>query len=187
MEVQMNEILTAIEHRRSVRRYKPDQIQDDDIEAIIRAGLFAPSAGNQQPWHFTVISDGEKLDTLNVRVKEKLVTSENDYVRGYGKMGKFHVFYSAPTVILVSYDVSAMAPVADSSAAIQNMLIAAESLGLGSCWVGMVSAYFVDSSHNIEFGIPEGFQPRYAVCLGYPEGERIKAPERRVGTVNYIK
>lgn len=182
----MNEVLAAIKNRRSVRRYKPEQLKDDELLSILDAGLSAPSAVNQQSWHFTVIRNSGIIDSLAAKVKGLLHTHPDEHVRGFAKSEKFHVFYHAPAVVLVSLDTKALAPMADCSAAIQNMLLAAESLGIGSCWVGMASVYFTDTSHNAELGIPESFQPRYAVCLGYPAGEKGKAPARREGTVNYL-
>lgn len=182
----MNEVISAIHSRRSVRRYTPEQIKDDELDEIIKAGLYAPSAVNQQSWHFTVIRDKAKIDSLAANVKELLHTHKNEHVRGYAKIEKYHVFYNAPAVVLVSLENEALNPLSDCSAAIQNMLLAAESLGIGSCWIGMTSVYFTDTSHNAEFGIPDGYQPRFAVCLGYPDAPKGKAPKRREGTVNYI-
>ncbi|MGL4368224.1 MAG: nitroreductase family protein [Spirochaetota bacterium] len=183
----MNDVLKAIESRRSVRRYHPEQIRDEDLESIIRAGLSAPSAKNQQPWHLTVIRSKEMIDELAAKVKASLANAPEDWRRAYGNNKKFHVFYEAPVVILVSLEKDAISPLADGSAAIQNMLLAAESLGIGSCWVGMVSSHFTDLSHNDEFGIPHSHQPRYAVTLGFQAGEKGKAPARRTNTVNYLQ
>jgi nitroreductase len=182
----MNGVIETIENRRSVRKYKPEQIKDEQLEAIIRAGLYAPSAVNQQSWHLTVIRNRDILDSLSRSAKETLAAGDNEYLKGYAKMEKFHVFYNAPTAVLVSFDKNAIAPMADCSAAIQNMLLAAESLGVGSCWIGMTAPYFSGGSHNAEFGIPETHQPVYAVTLGYSDSEKGKAPERKVGTVNYL-
>lgn len=182
----MNDVLAAIKNRRSVRRYKPEQIKDEELAAIIDAGLSAPSAVNQQSWHFTVIQNSGIIDSLAAKVKGLLDTHPNEHVRGFAKSSTFHVFYHAPTVVIVSLDGNALSPMADCSAAIQNMLLSAQSLGIGSCWIGMTSVYFTDASHNGEFGISDGFLPRYAVCLGYPVDTQGKAPARREGTVNYL-
>ena len=182
----MNQIIETIKNRRSVRRYKREELRKEELDAIIEAGLFAPSAINQQSWHFTVIRNRDVIDRLNLNVKGLLHTHSDEHVRGFAKMDKFHVFYNAPAVVLVSLEQKALVPLSDCSAAIQNMLLAAESLGIGSCWVGMTSVYFTDESHNADFGIPEGFLPRYAVCLGYPDAPKGNAPKRREGTVNYI-
>jgi nitroreductase len=69
---------------------------------------------------------------------------------------------------------------ADISAAIQNMLIAAESLGIGSCWIGLARFYFMDPLNCKRLKIPEGCEPKYAVIFGYkPDGFVGKAPERK--------
>lgn len=182
----MNEVTKTIENRRSVRKYRPEQIKDEELEAIIRAGLYAPSAVNQQSWHLTVIRNKEILDSLSRSAKETLAAGDNEYLKGYAKMEKFHVFYNAPTAVLVSFDKGAMAPMADCSAAIQNMLLAAESFGIGSCWIGLTSMYFTDTSKNGAFGIPATHKPYFAVTFGYPDGRKPSAPARREDTVNFL-
>jgi nitroreductase len=74
----VNEVLTTIKKRRSVRSFKPDQITEAELQTVLEAGIYAPSAGNQQLWHFTVIQDKQVLDQLNTDAKQaqpKLITS----------------------------------------------------------------------------------------------------------------
>ena len=112
----MNEIIAAIKSRRSVRRYKAYPIGRDELDAIVEAGLFAPSAINQQSWHFTVIRNKEVIDRLSLGVKGLLHTHSDEHVRGFAKMDKYHVFYDAPAVVLVSLDQKALAPMSDRTA-----------------------------------------------------------------------
>ncbi len=186
----MNETLKSIRNRRSARSYLPEQIKDEELKAIIDAGIYAPSATNKQPWHFTVVQNKDLIDRLSDGFKEIAKKSDNEYVKKYGENEKFHVFYNAPTVILVSGDESNNYASVDCAAAVENMLIAAESLEIGSCWVGFI-AYLLNSEEGKEFvkelGIPEGFKQIHSVAFGYKKFNLTKAPARKENTVNYIK
>ena len=182
----MNETIKNILNRRSVRSYKEDAISDENLELILKAGLYAPSAHNEQTWHFTVIRSAEKINSLSDKVKEAMSKVPMEWVSQLGSTPTFNVFYKAPVAILVSMEKKGLNPLADSSAAIQNMMIAAESLGIGSCWIGFPAFYFKEDGEYPEFGVPSTHTPRYVVTLGYAKGEKSEAPERRGGTVNYI-
>lgn len=185
----MNETIKAILNRRSIRSYSNEQIKDEELDLIINAGLFAPSAHNQQPWHFTVIKDRKIINDLNSAAKDVMLESEENYLKEVAKDKKFNIFYNAPTVIVISGEKSALIPNIDCAAATENMLIAAESLNIGTCWIGLVSYLFRSNRVNeyIEsLKIPEGFEPYYAITIGYKASENIKEIPRRENTVNFI-
>ena len=104
-----------------------------------------------------------------------------------GNNEKFHVFYHAPTVIVVSGAQDAdgvLKPIVECSAAIQNMLLAATSLGVGSCWVGLTAFFFANRDNVRSLGIPEGCVPYYSVTLGYPDPTFTPgAPRRKENSV----
>jgi len=103
-----------------------------------------------------------------------------------GTNEKFHLFYGAPVVIVVSMRRDALSPLVDCSAAIENMLIAAESLDLGTCWIGLARYYFTRKEARARLKIPAGYEPCYAVALGYKDQRPARAPQRKAGAVNYI-
>lgn len=186
----MNEVLKVIRERRSTRMFKSEQIKDEEIKEILDAGIYAPSATNKQPWHFTVVQNKEIIDALSNSFKELAKKSDNEYIKRFGENKNFHVFYNAPTVILISGDESNQMSAVDCAAATENMLLAAESLGIGSCWVGFV-AYLLNNEEGKEYlkklGIPEGYKQIHSVALGYKKVNITNAPARRENTVNYIK
>jgi len=186
----MNETLKNIRNRRSTRAFLPEQLKDVDMQAILDAGIYAPSASNQQPWHFTVVQNKDLIDRLSVAFKAVAGKSNNEYIRRFAENEKFHVFYNAPTVVLVSGDEKNNYASVDCAAAVENMLIAAESLEIGSCWIGLI-AILLNSEEGLEFvkelGIPEGFKQIHAVCLGHKKINITNAPARKENTVNYIK
>jgi nitroreductase len=186
----MNETLKNIRNRRSTRAFLPEQLKEMETQAIIDAGIYAPSATNQQPWHFTVIQSKDMIDRLNVAFKEIAAKSDNEYVRRFADNEKFHLFYNAPTVVLVSGDENNKYASVDCAAALENMLIAAESLEIGSCWIGLI-AYLLNSEEGKgfvkELGIPQGFKQIHSAALGYKKIKITNAPKRKENTVNYIK
>lgn len=186
----MNQTIESILNRRSVRVYSDEQIKQDDLDLILQSGCYAPSGCNMQPWHFTVIQNKEILDILNVETKKELLNSDNEYFHNFAKNEKYDIFYNAPTVIVISGEKKALVPETDCAAATENMLIAAESLNIGTCWIGLITFLF-KSSKAEEFlkmiQIPDGYEPYYAISLGYKKIQDTKPPQRRENTVSYIR
>jgi nitroreductase len=188
----MNQVIETIKKRRSIRKYKEKQIEPEKIEAIIESGLYAPSGHNKQPWHFTVLQNKELIDKISDGTKERLRDSEIPLFKRMARNEKFHMLYKAPIVIIVSgKKEGAYSMEADLGAATQNMLLAAESLGVASCWIGLVVAYFDGEDKEAkreELGIPEGYEVQYAVTLGYSDLEGAPEPhKRKENTVNYVR
>jgi nitroreductase len=167
----MNEVLRVIAERRSIRRFKTDPIREDELQAVLEAGLQAPSGHNDQPWFFSAVQDGALLREINEAGKEAMRMIPIPWIAELGNNEKFDMFYAAPAVVFVAARKDAVSPTADVCAAIQNMLLAAESLGLGSCWIGFAKFYFTSSDRRTRLGIPEDYEMHYGVALGYrPDG-----------------
>ena len=166
----MNEVICAIEGRRSIRSYRTDPVPEEKLEAVVKAGLMAPSAMNQQSWHFVVIS-GKGAERYRTYCIEKLGRDP---------------YYGAPAMILVFGKKDAIAPVCDGSLAIGNLLLAAKALGLGSCWIHCVNDLFKEEAAAAEWGVPAGYRPVGSVALGFPAGEAPAAKPRPEGTVTRI-
>lgn len=182
----MNNVIATIKTRRSIRKFNPEQIRDEELQAIIEAGLHAATGHNDQPWFFTVIRNQEVMQRLSDKAKELMSTSETPWIAKIGRSDR-HILYKAPCVILVSGRKDAYSPLTDCAAAIQNMLVAAESLKIGSVWVGLIDYVFAVSEEVEKLKVPAGYQPYYAVCLGYSSEEsKPTAPERRRDVMAYI-
>ena len=166
----MNEVICAIEGRRSIRSYRTDPVPEEKLEAVVKAGLMAPSAMNQQSWHFVVIS-GKGAERYRTYCIEKLGRDP---------------YYGAPAMIIVFGKKDAIAPVCDGSLAIGNLLLAAKALGLGSCWIHCVNDLFKEEAAAAEWGVPAGYRPVGSVALGFPAGEAPAAKPRKEGTVTRI-
>ena len=196
----MNQVFDVIKSRRSVRRYLPKQIKEEELNAIIEAASYAPSGHNCQPWHFTIIQNKALIESMNKKIKQQMVLSSHDWANRMGASEQYHVFHHAPTVVIVSGDKTATSPLpldgtdirytplVDCAAGVENILLAAESLGIGSCWLGVVNLFF-ELPEVKKLGIPDSYQPYFAVTLGYKDTSTALqvAPKRRTGIVNYIR
>ncbi len=176
----MNEVLKAIANRRSIRHFKDEQIKDEELNAILEAGLMAPSGHNDQSWYFTVIQNKTILKEISDASKSEMQKSGINWIVEIAKKETFNIFHNAPTAIIVSARKDAVTPVADACAAVENMLIAAESLQIGSCWVGFAKFYFNNQESYKKLEIPEGYEMQNAFILGYkPDGYKMVPPPRK--------
>ncbi|MBA7709446.1 NADPH-flavin oxidoreductase [subsurface metagenome] len=186
----MNETLKAIKNRRSIRKYKTEQIGDADLQSIMEAAIYAPSAMNQQKWHFTVIQDRETLAKIADMVKQTMLKSGIEFAVERAKSPGFNVFYEAPTVVLITADEQAISPELDCGAAAENIAVAAESLNIGSCVIGFTGFLFASEKADEikkELGVPEGYKFIISVALGYKDVENPPVPPKNKDVINYIK
>jgi len=178
----MNETIDVILKRRSVRKYKPDMISEAELNYIVKCGLFAPSAKNKQNWHFTVITDKEKIEEINhlsIEGMERL---------GIEKEEGYHVFYHAPVVIVISSKIEGYSEV-NAGCAVENMAIAAKSMGIGSCIIGQTRYMYHQAEKadiNRVLKIPENYEHDVSICFGYPDGEDEEPKPRKENVVDYI-
>ena len=183
----MNEVITTIKSRRSVRAYKRDIITKDVVDAIIEAGIFAPTGHNQQAWHFTVIQDREVIGGINQKCKKLMADVKVDWIKNIAENPKHDITYNAPVLVIISAMRSALTGKTDSAAAMQNMMLAAESMNIGSCWMGLVNFIFGSEDETAKLGIPDEYEPQHAAVFGYKADDTKKdGPPRNRDVVNYI-
>ena len=185
-----NEVLNSIMNRRSIRAYTDQQISDSDLDKIIKAGLYAPSSMNQQNWHLTVVQDQALLNDISDKAKISGLGTGNEHIEKMMSNPVLQLFYNAPTVIFVSGEKDSYTPEVNCSAAIQNILLAAHSLGISSCWIGL-SRYLFTGEYKDEYvkklNIPENFLTCYSIALGYSKGNQPEPKLRRDNTVNFVR
>jgi len=144
--------------RRSIRRYKKQTVPYGEIEGLIRAGMAAPSANNQQPWHFVVIDDNSILDEIP----------------------KFHPYSQmlreASAAVLVCGDTGLDRGggmwVQDCAAATENILLAAHAKGIGAVWLGVFPREERYLTIREMLGMPENVVPFSIVSLGFPAEQK---------------
>ena len=164
----MNETLKNIAKRYSCRDFKTLPLADGQIDELVNAALAAPSAMNLQPWHIIVVKEKALVDELDAAGMEYLSTQEDKamYERMMDRGGK--LFYDAPFLMLILSDGSKWGAF-DSGILCQNVVLAAESMGLGTCIVGMARMP-LEGARGEEFKkrlkFPEGYTFACGVAIG---------------------
>jgi nitroreductase len=171
----MENILDIIFKRRSIRAYQNKEVSRETLKFLLQAAMAAPSANNSQPWEFIAITEKNLMDMFRGKLK-------------YGN-------YNAPAAIAVlanlkiaQNDSSIRYWVQDCSAAVENILIAAAGLGLGTVWIGSYPKEDVMKIERDILGIPESIIPLALIYVGYPAEElpaRTQYEESRVHWQKY--
>jgi nitroreductase len=176
-----NPTLAAIHARRSIRAYQPEQISDEQLQTLLDAGEAAPSAVNSQPWHFTAVQNAALIDRVNEAFRAQVLKTCPPEARDRFADPAYSVFYHAPTVIFFSCpDLSKMKYAqTDTGMAIENMALAAESMGLGTVILGMPREAFAgDEKAALEEALqfPEGYEFCLALSVGVPAASKEAHP-----------
>jgi len=191
----VNDVFENIYLRRSVRDYKPNDVPDDIIRELIKVGTYAPSAGNKQPWRFVVIKNRERIARLSGRAKKLWLDTVGEksnpdvkMLANAMKMPEFNIFYNAPVLILIFAAPGAFSPQDDCAAAAENMMLAARSLGISSCWIGFGMPLGSDEAVLQELKVPEDHRLMAPLIFGYPVKDVQIAPQRKEDvTLNWIQ
>jgi nitroreductase len=184
-----NPVMDTIYGRRSVRNYSDKDVPDDIIHEIIRAGTYAPTAVNIQPWRFVVIRNRKLIDELDERAKKIFVGMYRDShipaLAGYAKAlakPETRILYNAPVFILVFASPDAMNE-HDCALAAENMMLAAHSLGIGSCWIGLAAGLGADEAFLKDAGVPRDHKLVAPLIFGYPGRGALPAPPRNADVI----
>jgi nitroreductase len=191
----MKDIVEIIRSRRCVREYKDEQIPDADIEFLIDCAGYAPSGLNLQPWSFLVIQNKDVLRRLSEVGKKSMIplleqfknTSQTaaNYL-AFLKTEGSDMFYNAPMLVIILGNNNAPTAAYDCAMAAQTMMLAAHSLGIGSCWIGGVQRALMDEKLMKELGAPEGYIIVAPLIFGYPSG-KTEIPERIKPEVVWVR
>lgn len=175
----MNTIETILT-RRSTRSYSSAPVEKEKLEKIIEAGRYAPSGGNNQTNHFIVVQNPEvlkKLAELAQNAFAKMEVTEQTYSSlkssiMQSKKGGYVFYYHAPVLIIVANQKNYGNNIADCSVAVENMMIAANSLDLGSCWINQIHWLTEEPSmlkYLQELGLKENERVYSSMIIGYPK------------------
>ena len=168
----MNEAMKTLYERRSIRRYQCKQITREELDAVVRAGVCAPSGKNGQSAIIVAVQDKATRDELS-RLNAAVLGTQSD------------PFYGAPTVLVVLADANSPYAVEDGSLVLGNLMNAAKAIGLGSCWINRAKEVFASDAGKAllkKWGV-EGDWIGIGHCiLGYPDEE----PAMKARKENYV-
>lgn len=174
----MNEIIQAMKDRRSVRKFKPTVPPKELIDQVIEAGLYAANGMGKQSPIIVAITNKEILAKLS---------KDNCKIGGW--QDGFDPFYGAPVVLVVLAPKDRSTAVCDGSLTLGNLMLAAHSLGLGSCWIHRAKEEFETPEYQAflkKLGVEGEYTGIGHCALGYPDGSAPKAPARRPQRVYYV-
>lgn len=165
--------MNSIFKRRSIRRFQDKAVDDETLKELLRAAMAAPSAGNEQPWHYIIINDRRVLDEI-------------PKIHQYAQMCK-----EAPAAIIVCGDETLQKYegywVQDCAAATQNILLEVEEKGLGAVWCGIYPTMKRVEDFKKMFNMPENITPFSLIVLGYKGEEKEPANRYNESRVHYNK
>lgn len=175
----MNETLQVLESRRSCRAFKPDMVKEEDLQAIIKAGTYAPTGMGMQSPIIIAVTDKKLRDQI---------AEENRKIGGW-KEG-FDPFYGAPVILIVLADKERPTYIYDGSLVVGNLMNAAESLGVASIWIHRAKEEFESEFGKkllAELGIEGDYEGIGHCALGYAAEPAAAAKARKDNYVYYVK
>jgi nitroreductase len=185
----------AIRTRRSIRRFGDRQVERELLIALLEAATWAPSGSNSQSWLFTAIQNEDVLKRLNQLVKEGFQrwTPDDDYppkqsIKERTKNENFNFYYKAPTLIIASNRSNYENAMADCSLALENIFLAAQPLGLGSCYINNLHWLRNDTplrDYLLTLGIPKEHTICSSAAIGYIE-KMPEPPARKSNTIHIL-
>ena len=164
--------------RRSVREYLDKKVNEEDLKTILKCASYAPSAINNQNWHFSVVTNNEWLKKISALIG-KFMGRES-----------YNVTYGAPVLIIVSDKKDNLIYEHDGACALENIFLAANALGLGSCWINQLgedALYKNDEFLTLlkEAGVPENYKVIGCAAIGYAKNVPSPKP-RKENIVNFL-
>lgn len=179
-----NKVVETIMSRRSIRKYKPQPVNRDTLNTILECGINAPNAMNKQSWAIRVVDSQEYINGVTELFKKKnadRVASDPNFK---------NMFRNAPTVVFIANDTNSGSSPIDCGLLGENMIIAAWSMGIGSCCLGGPTAFLMNDPDCADYlkrlDIPEGYQLLYCIAFGYPD-EQPEAKPREIGKIRFIE
>lgn len=175
--IKLNSVIDAILTRRSIRSFTDRAISDEDLALIAKCAVYAPSARNRQLWNFTVVHDKTSIKKLAAATARAIGADES------------YNFYAPDAIIIASAPRDYQFAREDCSCALQNIFLAAHSLGIGSVWINQLCDCSDDAGVRAlltEFGVPCDNTVRGTAALGYP---KANAPvmNKNESNVNFAK
>ena len=158
----------AIHQRRSERDYAPTPLSCEVLERLVDAAIQAPSAMNEQPWHFTIIGIHTLVDLISCESKSHMLTASKS-VRNVDR-------YKTPSHRRGFLPANLRWAVEDCALAAQNFMLAAHAANLGTCWIGFAQSWLGTKEGKEAMGLPDSFLPVAPIIVGYPKSAAACVP-----------
>lgn len=168
---------SLIKNRTSCRSFSNQELKQGEINELINKAIWVPSGSNNQPWHFVVISDRDKLRSYSDAAKTAWLATLEDHphMQQYEEFIRdpdYNIFYNAPALVIVYGNRESYWHVYDCSMVAYNLHLLAEENGLGCCWIGFAHNILSESAVKRGLGVPEQYELVAPVILGHPAQAR---------------
>ncbi|WP_297676195.1 nitroreductase [uncultured Bacteroides sp.] len=177
-----NTIVENMMSRRSIRKYKPQPVGRDTMQVILNCGINAPNGQNKQSWEIRVVDNPEFINGITEVFKKQNPKAAED-------PNFLNMFRNAPTVVFIANDKSYDMSQIDCGLLGENMILAAWSMGIGSCCLGSSARFMTSTPEAAEYlkklDIPEGYELLYCIAFGYPD-ETPEAKPRNAEKIRFI-
>lgn len=179
------EVMECINTRRSVRVYEDRPVSEEDLQTLLHCAVNAATGSGMEPWSFVVIENQEEIDQWSQKIKSYLKEhmEEFPYLQQYSAWmdnPHFHVFNHARTLLVICGDPSSHWAVYDCSLAAGNLMLAAHSMGIGTCWIGFAEYMFNTKEFKEQYHVPENYKIICPLSLGYEkQGLKLQPPKRK--------
>ena len=166
------DIIECIQTRRSIRKFTDEPIPPETIRYLLSLGTKAPTASNEQPWGFVLIDNSSEIDRLSETVRVDLLEQINNfpYLQRYERWfhnPNFHFFYHSSNLILIYGNTKSHFYIHDCSMAAENIMLAAHSMGIGTCWIGFAQFTMNTKDFKDLYFVPDEYQLVSVLTLGY--------------------
>lgn len=179
---QSEAVVKTIMERRSIRKYKPQPVEREKMQTIVECGVNAPNAMNRQPWEVRVVDNPDFINGVTeLYKKEQPKVAEDPNFK--------NMFRNAPTVVFIGRDVQSGSVEFDCGLLSENMMLAAQSMGIGSCCLGSPAAFMrspAAAEYLKKLGFSEGYELLYCIAFGYPD-EAPAAKPRDLTKIKFVE
>jgi nitroreductase len=189
----MTDFYEVLKNRRSVRAYTAEPVSEALLQELIEMAVLAPNGINLQPWRFIVITNQSLLAELNVallpvlRDAELPAAAKFDSLKETFRHPDFNVFYHAPALILILGDRQVPTAMIDCQLAAENLFLAAQAKGLGTCYMGFVLMQREDPKIRQLLNLPSGYELMAAAAVGHPASPGDGKTERESPQIDWRK
>jgi nitroreductase len=178
-------LLEAIRGRRAVRDFTAEPVSQQAIRQMVMAASWAPSAMNDQPWRFTVVTDTEVLDDISTRAKAWALAHmpalrQPAHFQDLLTDTSFHMLHHAPVLVVISVPAGQEWATEDCALAAQNLMLAAVELGLGSCWIGFAQGWIASEEGRSLLGLSPDRIVVAPIAIGHPKAPAPPVPRKAV-------
>jgi len=183
------ELDVCIKGRRSVRAYTDEPVTKEQLDAVLEAGVWAPTGMDRQPWKFVVIEDKKLIKLVSDETKE-LVKKNMPMLAAQFSTDQDIICYNAPMLVLICTEKNpqwANVNLLDSVLAAQNIFLKAYELGLGTCYMGFV--HFLNSKPEVlrKLGVPENCDMTVPFIIGHPKTKQGKGKRQKPNIIKWAK